>query len=55
VNFAEIRKTVAAGLVALGGGIVTAAMEGGITINEWWAIAGSSIAAVGAVWYVPND
>lgn len=54
MTFSEIRKTVAAGCVAFGGGIVTAAMEGGITTNEWWAILGSTIAAIGSVWYVPN-
>lgn len=55
MTFAEIRKTIAAGLVAGGGSLVTAATDGGITGGEAWIILGTTVAAVGAVWYVPND
>lgn len=55
MTFAEIRKTIAAGCVAAGGALVTAAMNDGISLNEAWVILGTTIAAVGAVWYVPNE
>jgi len=54
MNFAEIRKTIAAALVAGGGALVTAATTDGITANEGWVILGTTLAAAGAVWYVPN-
>ena len=55
MSFAEIRKTVAAGLVAFGGSLTTAAISDGITANEWFVILGTTVAAIGAVWYTPND
>lgn len=54
MSFAEIRKTVAAGCVAFGGALTTAAVEGGVTGTEWYVIIGTTVAAIGAVWYVPN-
>ena len=54
MSFAEIRKTVAAGLVGGGGALVTAAIDDGISSSEWWVILGTTLASIGAVWYVPN-
>jgi len=47
-------KALAAGAVALGGAIVTAAQDGGISSGETWIIVGTTIAAVGTVFVVPN-
>ena len=47
-------KAIAAGAVALGGASVTAAQDGGISSGETWIIVGTTIAAVGAVFVVPN-
>lgn len=54
MSFAEIRKTIAAALVAGGGALVTAASTDGVTAAEGWVILGTTLAAAGAVWYVPN-
>jgi hypothetical protein len=50
----QIAKAIAGAITAAGTGIITAASDGGIVLNEWWTILGGTLVAGAAVWYVPN-
>lgn len=50
----EIKKAIGGALVAGGGAIATAAAQDGISNSEWWLILGTTLAAFGVVWAVPN-
>lgn len=54
MSFAEIRKTVAAALFGFGSALSVAAVEDGVTANEWYLVLASTLVTAAGVWYVPN-
>jgi hypothetical protein len=49
-----VRKALIAGVVAFGGALTTANLDGVITTDEWWGIAGTTVVALAGTWAVPN-
>lgn len=49
-----IAKAITAAAVAFAGAGATAAVDDRITTGEWWAMVAAALAALGAVWAVPN-
>ena len=51
---AQIAKAIAGAVTAFGTGMIAAAVQDGITANEWYGIIGGTLVAGAAVWAVPN-
>lgn len=48
------RKAVAAAIVAFGGALATASIDGGVSAGEWFGIVAAALVAGGGVYAVPN-
>jgi hypothetical protein len=54
VKISRYWKAVAAAVAAGAGAVTTAAQDGQITGDEWWAVAVAVLATLGLTWAVPN-
>lgn len=50
----KINKAIGGALVAFGGALSTAALDGGVSGTEWWGILGATCVTFGTVWRLPN-
>lgn len=51
---AQVLKAIVAFIGSIGAGMVTAAVDDGISSGEWYGIVGSALVVGAAVWTVPN-